>query len=106
MVCVCDSISMFTVLPTFFVANTVARMVSGMSHTLNRPGDTSPTVSEHPSTATNPFGKMYLLHLGSNSNTTSRLLSVSVCVTMVALVDTWPLTLCPPISSPTFADRS
>ena len=77
MVCVCDSISMLTVLPTSFPSKTVCRMVSGMSHTLNRPGLVSPTVSEHPSTDTNPLGKMYLLHFASSSNTTLRLFSVS-----------------------------
>jgi len=51
-----------------------------------------PTVRLHPSTATNPFGKMYLLHLGSSSKTIVRLFSVSVCSQMVAWVCTCPLT--------------
>ena len=105
-VCVWLSISMFTVLPTSLFANTVWRIVSGISHTLNLPGEVSPTVSEHPSTATNPFGRMYLLHFSSSSNTTRRLFSVSSCSTMVALAWTCPDTVWPPISSPTRALRS
>mmetsp|Transcript_5145 Transcript_5145/g.8004 ORF Transcript_5145/g.8004 Transcript_5145/m.8004 type:complete len:250 (-) Transcript_5145:135-884(-) len=97
---------MLTVLPTFLPSKTVCRMVSGMSHTLNRPALVSPTVSEHPSTATKPFGKMYLLHLESNSNITMRLFSVSTCSTILAWTCTCPDTVCPPISSPTRAERS
>ena len=106
MVCVCASISMFTVDPTVFPAKTVCLMVSGISHTLNLPGEVSPTVKLHPSTATKPFGRMYFDHFSSISKTTRRLFSLSSCSQITALACTCPDTQCPPISSPTFALRS
>ena len=54
MATVCESNSMFTTSPTALCPNVVARSVSGMSHTQNVSGVTSPTVKLHPSTAMKP----------------------------------------------------
>ena len=108
MATVCESSSILTTSPTALSPNVVARSVSGMSHTQNVSGVTSPTVKLHPSTAMKPcaremvsyganhgrgatqlaraFGRMYFMSACGTLNTTLRFDGVTSMSEMAAVV--------------------
>mmetsp|Transcript_9459 Transcript_9459/g.25686 ORF Transcript_9459/g.25686 Transcript_9459/m.25686 type:complete len:211 (-) Transcript_9459:1526-2158(-) len=106
--CVCASTSTFTKSPTALSPSTVTRNVSGIKYTQNPPSPVvSPTVRLHPSIDTKPFCSTYFFQNGSESEKSILVFpSPVVTLSILAVVCTCPETVCPPISSPTRADRS
>ena len=98
---------MFTVLGILVLKPRRRRIVSGMSHTLNLPGDVSPTVRLHPSGPRNPCAWMYLLLLRRVELEHHPAIVLGVLLlAMVAFACTYcGFDACPPISSPTLAER-